>query len=257
MLAKRIIPCLDVHEGRVVKGVRFVDLKDAGEPVEQARFYERAGADELVFLDISASAEGRKTMLDIVRRASEEVFMPFTIGGGISSLDDIRRLLKAGADKVSLNTAAVEDPGLISRAAARFGSQCVTIAVDARRTGPNEWEAWIYGGRKPSGRNAVEWVRRAEELGAGEVLLTSMDRDGTAGGYDIELTRTVCRAVNVPVIASGGAGTPEDIFRVLTEGEAQAALAAGALHYRRYSVSEIKSYLGKRGVPVRTSADGD
>ena len=256
MLAKRIIPCLDVHDGRVVKGVKFLDLRDAGDPVEQARFYESQGADELVFLDISASSEERKTLLEIARRTSEEVFMPFTIGGGISGLDDIRRLLKAGADKVSLNTAAILDPGLIDRSAARFGSQCVVVAIDARLgSRPGKWEVWIYGGKKPAGLDAIAWAREAERRGAGEILLTSMDRDGTREGYDIELTRKVSGAVNIPVIASGGAGALEHLYQALTAGGAQAALAAGIFHFRVHTVAEAKTFLRERGVPVRPSLE--
>lgn len=250
MLAKRIIPCLDVKDGRVVKGVNFLDLRDAGDPVEQASFYEREGADELVFLDITASAEKRKTIVELARRTADQVFIPFTIGGGIGELEDIREILKAGADKVSINTAAVLDPGLINRAADRFGSQCVVVAVDARR-GPGGWEVFIHGGRTPTGKNAAGWAREAASRGAGEILLTSMDSDGTRAGYDLELTRTVARAVGIPVIASGGAGTLEDLYRAIAEGGAQAVLAASIFHFRDHSVPETKRYLRDRGIPVR------
>ncbi len=253
MLAKRIIPCLDVKDGRVVKGVKFLNLKDAGDPVEQAKFYEQAGADELVFLDITASAEKRKTMVELARRTADRVFMPFTLGGGLSSLDDVRAILKAGADKISLNTAALLDPGLIDRASARFGNQCIVVAIDAKRLplSDGKWEAYIYGGRTPTGRDAVEWARQAEERGAGEILLTSMDRDGTRDGYDLDLTRAVSRAVNIPVIASGGAGKLEDLYRALTAGEAQAVLAASIFHFRSNSIEEAKEYLRERGVAIR------
>lgn len=251
MLAKRIIPCLDVTGGRVVKGVNFVNLRDAGDPVELASFYDREGADELVFLDITASAEERQIMLDVVRRTAEEVFIPFTVGGGLRSVEDIRAMLAAGADKVSLNTAAVKDPSLIAEAAERFGSQCIVLALDAKRTGSGRWEVYIHGGRTPTGIDAVEWARRAEELGAGEILLTSMDRDGTRDGYDIALTRAVAEAVKVPVIASGGVGSLEHIAEGLTEGKADAALAASIFHFGTYRLREVKGYLARRGIPVR------
>lgn len=251
MLARRIIPCLDVKDGRVVKGVRFLDLVDAGDPVEQARFYESEGADELVFLDITASAEHRATMIETARRTAERVFMPFTIGGGISSVEEIRELLKAGADKISLNTAAVRDPALIERAAKRFGSQCVVAAVDARRKPSGGWEVYTHGGREATGLDALAWARESERLGAGEILLTSMDADGTRDGYDLELTRAVASSLSIPVIASGGAGNLEHLLLALREGKAHGVLAAGIFHFREYSVGEAKRYLAVRGVPVR------
>lgn len=248
MLAKRIIPCLDVKDGRVVKGVNFLDLRDAGDPVEQARFYENEGADELVFLDITASAEKRKTIVELARRTADQVFIPFTIGGGIGGLEDIREILKAGADKVSLNTAALLDSELISRAADRFGSQCVVVAIDARRR-PGGWAVFIHGGRTPTGKDAVKWAREVQRRGAGEILLTSMDGDGTLSGYDLDLIQTVTRAVAVPVIASGGAGRLEDLYRGIVEGGAQAVLAASIFHFRRHSVREAKRFLRDRGIP--------
>ncbi|MDR1604216.1 MAG: imidazole glycerol phosphate synthase subunit HisF [Gracilibacteraceae bacterium] len=251
MLAKRIIPCLDVHEGRVVKGTNFLNLRDAGDPVELAARYDREGADELVFLDISASAEGRETMIDVVRRTAEAVYIPFTIGGGIRTTGDIRRMLRAGADKVSLNTAAVQNPELIRAAARAFGSQCIVLAVDARRRGPGEWEVYIHGGRTPTGLDVLAWIRRAAELGAGEVLLTSMDRDGTKEGYDNELNRTVSRMIPLPLIASGGVGTLEHLAEGFLSGEADAVLAASIFHYQAYSLRECKEYLAARGVAVR------
>ncbi len=250
MLAKRIIPCLDVKDGRVVKGVNFLDLRDAGDPVEQARFYEREGADELVFLDITASSDNRKTIVELARRTADEVFIPFTIGGGIGSLEDIREILKAGADKVSLNTAAVLDPALIGRAADRFGSQCVVVAIDACRKAGG-WEVFTHGGRTPAGIDAVEWAREVQKRGAGEILLTSMDGDGTLAGYDLELTREITRAVKIPVIASGGVGSLEDLYRGIAEGGAQAVLAASIFHFRTYSIRQAKLYLRERGIPVR------
>ncbi|SHF32703.1 cyclase [Desulfofundulus australicus DSM 11792] len=250
-MTKRIIPCLDVTDGRVVKGTNFINLRDAGDPVELAAFYDREGADELVFLDITASAQGRKTVLDMVYRTAGEVFIPFTVGGGISSLEDIRSILSAGADKVSINTAAVKNPGLVADAAQKFGSQCIVVAIDARQVAPGKWEVYIHGGRTPTGIDAVEWARQVEGLGAGEILLTSMDRDGTKDGYDLELTRAVARAVNIPVIASGGAGTLEHIAEVLTAGEADAALAASIFHFGQYSIRQVKEYLKEKGVPVR------
>ncbi|RMH00614.1 MAG: imidazole glycerol phosphate synthase subunit HisF [Aquificota bacterium] len=250
MLAKRIIPCLDVDRGRVVKGVRFQNLIDAGDPVEVAKVYEEEGADELVFLDISASAEGRKTMLDVVKRVAEEVFMPFTVGGGVSSLEDIRKLLESGADKVSINTAAVKEPSLIYEGAKRFGSQCIVVAIDAKRRDKG-WEVYVHGGRTPTGLDAVEWAKRVESLGAGEILLTSMDRDGTKLGYDLELTEAVAKAVNIPVIASGGAGSMEHFYEVFKKTGADAALAASLFHFREVSIKELKEYLAKEGIPVR------
>lgn len=251
MLTKRIIPCLDVTAGRVVKGVNFVNLRDAGDPVELAAFYDREGADELVFLDITASSDGRAILLDVVRRTAEQVFIPFTVGGGLRTLEDIRAILAAGADKVSLNTAAVRDPGLVARAAGRFGSQCIVVAIDARRVGPGKWEVYVHGGRTPTGIDAVAWARRVEELGAGEILLTSMDRDGTKDGYDLELTRAVAKVVRIPVIASGGAGTLEHLAQGLREGRADAVLAASIFHFGEYSIRQAKEYLKSRGIPVR------
>jgi cyclase len=251
MLQKRIIPCLDVTGGRVVKGTNFINLRDAGDPVELAAFYDREGADELVFLDITASSDRRRTTLDMVYRTAGEVFIPYTVGGGIRSLDDIRATLSAGADKVSINTAAVNNPDLVAEAAGRFGSQCIVVAIDARQNGPGSWEVYIHGGRTPTGTDAVGWAKKVEALGAGEILLTSMDRDGTKDGFDIPLTRTIARAVNIPVIASGGAGGLEHLAAVLTEGEADAALAASIFHFGEYSIREAKEYLHARGVPVR------
>ena len=250
MLAKRVIPCLDVKDGRVVKGVRFVDLRDAGDPVEVALAYDVQGADELVFLDITASHEGRQVMLDVVRRTAEGISMPLTVGGGIRSVDDVRRLLRAGADKVSLNTAAHERPALIREAAERFGSQCIVVAIDARRE-PGRFGVYTHGGRRPTGRDAVEWAREATGLGAGEILLTSMDRDGTKDGYDLELTRAIADAVSVPVIASGGAGTLEHLWEGLVEGAADAVLAASIFHFGLHTIAEAKRYLHERGVEVR------
>ncbi|WP_334109493.1 imidazole glycerol phosphate synthase subunit HisF [Thermodesulfitimonas autotrophica] len=251
MLAKRIIPCLDVDRGRVVKGVNFVNLRDAGDPVELAALYDREGADELVFLDITASAEGREIMLEVARRTAEEVFIPFTVGGGLRTLEDIRRMLAVGADKVSLNTAAVKNPQLIREAASRFGSQCVVVAIDARQVAAGRWEVYIHGGRTPTGIDALAWAREVEALGAGEILLTSMDRDGTKDGFDIDLTRAVVDAVRIPVIASGGVGTPEHIAAGLTAGGADAALAASIFHFGEYSIRAVKEYLAARGIPVR------
>ncbi|KPJ58639.1 MAG: imidazole glycerol phosphate synthase [Planctomycetes bacterium DG_23] len=250
-LAKRIIPCLDVKGGRVVKGVRFVQLRDAGDPVEAARAYSREGADEVVFLDITASIEKRRTIMEVAKRTAEVVFIPFTVGGGIREIDDIRLLLKSGADKVSLNTAAVENPGVVKEAAEKFGSQCIVVAIDGKRTGEGKWEVYTYGGTRPAGKDAVEWAKEAENLGAGEILLTSMDADGTKAGYDLPLTRAISEAVNIPVIASGGAGSPEHMYEALTEGKADAALAASIFHYGEYSIREVKEYLKERGVPVR------
>jgi cyclase len=254
MLTKRIIPCLDVKAGRVVKGKSFVDLRDAGDPVELASFYYKEGADELVFLDISASSEGRDTMVEVVERISEKVFMPLTVGGGLRTIDNIRRMLLAGADKTSLNTAAVQNPKIISEGADKFGSQCIVIAIDARRVPGSKqprWEVYTHGGQKPAGLDAVEWAKKAVSLGAGEILLTSMDADGQQTGYDNELTRTISEAVNVPVIASGGAGTPQDLYDALVYGKADAVLAASILHYNNYTVKDIKEYLSNKGIPVR------
>lgn len=250
MLARRIIPCLDVKDGRVVKGVRFVNLRDAGDPVEQARLYDQMGADELVFLDISATPEGRATTVEMVRRVADQVFLPFTVGGGIGSVEDMRRLLLAGADKVSVNSAAVRHPELLAEGARRFGSQCIVLAIDARRR-KGGWEVVINAGRLPTGLDAVAWARRGVALGAGEILLTSMDADGTLAGYDLALTRAVAEAVDVPVIASGGAGSPEHFAEVLTAGKADAALAASLFHDRTLTIVDVKGYLAGRGVPVR------
>ena len=241
---------MDIDAGRVVKGVKFVDIRDAGDPVEVAALYEEEGADELVFLDITASSGRRKTMIDLMGKVSEEVFMPLTVGGGISELQDISALLKAGADKVSINTAAVESPGFISEAASRFGSQCIVLAIDAKRDNGG-WTVFTYGGRKNTGKDAVKWAVDGVRRGAGEILLTSMDADGTQGGYDIGLTRSIAEAVNVPVIASGGAGGPGDLYRVLDEGKADAVLAASIFHYRTFSVGAVKQYLHEKGVTVR------
>lgn len=254
MLAKRIIPCLDVHAGRVVKGVNFLNLRDAGDPVEVATRYEAQGADELVFLDITASHEEREIILDVVRRTSEVIFMPLTVGGGIRTLDDIRMLLSAGCDKVSINSAAVNDPDFVREAALRFGSQCIVVNIDPKRIqkdGREFWDVHINGGRIPTGLQAVEWAQEVERLGAGEIVLTSMDADGTKDGYDIEITRAVAEAVNVPVVASGGAGCPEHLYEAVTAGKASAALAASIFHYGEYTIEETKQYLDERGVPVR------
>lgn len=252
MLAKRIIPCLDVKNGRVVKGVNFLGLKDAGDPAEVAAVYNDQEADEVAFLDIIASYENRGTMIHLVERTAEKIFMPLTVGGGIRSTDDIRNLLSAGADKVSINTAAVEDPDFVRRAADKFGSQCIVVAIDAKRkNGKPEWEVFTYGGRKATGLDACVWAKQLEQFGAGEILLTSMDCDGTKMGYDIELTRQISRLVNIPVIASGGAGTLEHLYQALYEGEADAVLAASIFHYREYTIHQAKEYLRDKGVPVR------
>ena len=251
MLAKRIIPCLDVKDGRVVKGRSFVNLRDAGDPVSCGRQYSQAGADELVFLDITATLEARGTIRDLAARVGREVFIPYTIGGGIADLSDVRALLQAGAEKISINTAAVRNRDLIRQGAEAFGNQAIVVAVDAQRTGSG-WEVYVDAGQTPTGLDALAWVAQAEALGAGEILLTSIDADGHAAGYDMDLTAAVADAVSIPVIASGGAGGPEDIFRVLTEGHADAALAASIFHYGRYSMAEVKQYLADRGVPVRT-----
>ena len=254
MLTKRIIPCLDVKDGRVVKGINFVQLTDAGDPVENAKVYDEEGADELVYLDITASHEKRNIILDVVERTAAEVFMPLTVGGGIRNLDDIRDLLNAGADKVSVNTAAVENESLLEEAAQRFGSQCIVLAIDAKRTAsgtPGLFEVYTYGGRKPTGIDVLGWAERAERLGAGEILLTSMDKDGTRDGYDLDLTRAVSERVTVPVIASGGAGSFEHFYDAFALGKADAALAASVFHYRTHSIRETKTYLHGRGIPVR------
>ena len=251
MHTKRIIPCLDVKEGRVVKGTNFVGLRDAGDPVERAAAYDREGADELVFLDITASFEERKAMLDVIRKTAGEVFMPLTVGGGISSVEDIRNALRAGADKTSLNSAAVKNPQLLAEGAKLFGSQCIVLAIDARRVADHKWEVYVQGGRKPTGIDAVEWAKQGVALGAGEILLTSMDADGTKNGYDIELTKAITSVVNVPVIASGGAGKLEDFYDVLVEGGADAVLAASLFHYKELSIAQVKEYLYERGIEVR------
>ena len=252
MLAKRIIPCLDVKEGRVVKGVGFVNLKDAGDPVEAARAYDAEGADELCYLDIMASHEERKIFLDVVSRTAEQVFMPLTVGGGVRTLDDIRDLLRAGADKVSINTAAVERPEFVKEAAERFGTQCIVVAVDAKRAGDG-WEVFTHGGRRPTGLDAVEWARKMAAFGAGEILLTSMDQDGTKEGYDLALTAAIAEAVEIPIIASGGAGTLEHLYEGFAKGKADAVLAASIFHYRQHTIREAKDYLRARGIPVRTA----
>ncbi len=252
MLAKRIIPCLDIANGRVVKGVKFVELRDAGDPVDAAAAYEAQGADELTFLDITASHEERDTIVDVVRAVAARVFMPLTVGGGIRTAADIRRMLQAGADKVSLNTAAVFQPGLVDETAAQFGSQCIVVAIDARRREDGSgWTVYTHGGRKPTERDAVEWAREVVARGAGEILLTSMDADGTKDGYDLGLTRAVSEAVNVPVIASGGAGTLQHLFEAVTDGKADAVLAASIFHFGEYTIRETKEYLRERGVEVR------
>jgi cyclase len=253
MLAKRIIPCLDVKDGRVVKGINFVNLRDAGDPVEQARIYDREGADELVFLDISATPEGRRTTAEMVRRVADQVFLPLTVGGGIRTVADMRNILLAGADKVSVNSAAVARPELISEGAERFGSQCIVLAIDARRR-DGGWEVYTHGGRVSTEIDAVEWARRGVALGAGEILLTSMDADGTLAGYDLDLTRAISQAVNVPIIASGGAGTLEHFATVLTEADADAALAASLFHDKQITVGEVKRYLLELGLPIRPVA---
>ncbi|MFQ5813759.1 MAG: imidazole glycerol phosphate synthase subunit HisF [Anaerolineae bacterium] len=261
MLAKRIIPCLDVKDGRVVKGINFVNLRDAGDPVEQAQVYDAERADELVFLDITASHERRDITIEMVRRVADVVFIPFTVGGGIRTVEDIRAILMAGADKVSINTAAVKNPLLITQGANHFGSQCIVVAIDAKRVANLEvqssklkvqkWEVYIHGGRTPMGLDAVEWAREVDERGAGEIMLTSMDCDGTQEGYDVELTRAIAEAVSIPVIASGGAGTLEHFYQALTVGKADAALAASLFHYKQLTIAQVKEYLAARGVPVR------
>ena len=251
MLTKRIIPCLDVKNGRVVKGINFVNLKDAGDPVEAAAAYDAAGADEIVFLDITASSDARATVADMVRRVAECVFIPFTVGGGIRTVEDFRALLREGADKISINSAAINRPALICEAADKFGSQCVVVAIDARQREDGGWNIYKNGGRVDTGLDAVEWAIQAEKLGAGEILLTSMDCDGTKAGYDLLLTRTIAENVGIPVIASGGAGTNEHFYEALTEGKADAALAASLFHYKELEIMELKNYLAERGVPIR------
>ncbi|HEY5769375.1 MAG TPA: imidazole glycerol phosphate synthase subunit HisF [Terrimicrobium sp.] len=251
MLAKRIIPCLDVTAGRVVKGTKFLDLRDAGDPVECAKLYDGQGADELVFLDITASSDDRATMVDVVARTAEQCFMPLTVGGGIRAVEDFRAMLLAGADKVSVNTAAIRSPMLVSDAAENFGSQCVVVAIDAKRDLPGKWRVYTHGGRNPTELDAVAWAREVARLGAGEILLTSMDADGTCGGYDIELTAAVSAAVDVPVIASGGAGELEHLAEVLARGHADAVLAASIFHFGTYSIAQAKQFLAQRGIPVR------
>ena len=258
MLTKRIIPCLDVTQGRVVKGTSFTQLRDAGDPVELAGFYYQEGADELAFLDIGATPEGRDIMIDIVERVSKQVFIPLTVGGGVRSCDDMRYLLRAGADKVSVNTAVVQNPGLITEGADKFGSQCIVVAIDAKRIKSNGnpgWEVCTHGGRKPTGIDAVEWAKQAVALGAGELLLTSWDADGQRAGYDLELTRAISESVIVPVIASGGAGNLEHLYEALVVGKADAALAASIFHYQTYSIKQVKDYLSQRGIPIRKQLD--
>ncbi|MTI59675.1 MAG: imidazole glycerol phosphate synthase subunit HisF [Firmicutes bacterium] len=251
MLTKRIIPCLDVKDGRVVKGVNFVNLRDEGDPVDLASFYDQAGADELVFLDITASHEERSIMLNIVKETASRVFIPFTIGGGIRTINDMREILLAGADKVSINSAAIKNPQLIADGAARFGSQCIVLAIDARRRDKNDWEVYTRGGRNATGLNAVDWAIKGEEMGAGEILLTSMDADGTKDGYDLDLLKTISETVNIPVIASGGAGKPSHLRDALVVGKADAVLAASIFHEKEYTVKEIKDYLANEGLPIR------
>lgn len=250
MHAKRIIPCLDVDQGRVVKGIKFVDIRDAGDPVEMAQLYDEKGADELVFLDITASSDKRNIMVDVVERTGDVVFIPFTVGGGLRNIEDIKAILRAGADKVSLNTSAVQNPDLIKESSRIFGSQCIVLAIDAKRKGKS-WEVYTHGGRTPTGIDAVEWAKRAENLGCGEILLTSMDADGTKDGYDIPLTKAISEAVTIPVIASGGAGNAEHIFEALTKGKADAALAASIFHYEEHSIRKVKEYLRSKNVSVR------
>ena len=255
MFTKRIIPCLDVNKGRVVKGVNFVNLRDAGDPVEIAKAYDAAGADEVVFLDITASNEARETVVDMVRAVAANVFIPFTVGGGIRTVEDFRRLLREGADKISVNSAAIDRPALLSEAADKFGSQCVVLAIDAKRREDGGWNIYKHGGRLDTGIDAVEWAVQAEKLGAGEILLTSMDCDGTKAGYDLELTRAIADAVSIPVIASGGAGTMEHVYEALTTGGADAALAASLFHYKELEIMQVKRYLADKGVPVRLTEE--
>jgi len=251
MLSKRIIPCLDVKDGRVVKGVNFINLRDAGDPVEIAKKYSDEGADEVCFLDITASNEERKTMIDVVERTAGEVFVPLTVGGGVRTLDDVRQLLLAGADKVSINTAAVNNPDFVKEAADKFGSQCIVVAIDARRSGENKWEVFTHGGRNPTGIDAVKWAKKMEEYGAGEILLTSMDKDGTKSGYDLSLTKTISRNLKIPIIASGGAGNLEHLSDGVKLGEADAVLVASIFHYGEYTIKEAKDFLNANGVSVR------
>ena len=255
MFTKRIIPCLDVNKGRVVKGVNFVNLRDAGDPVEIAKAYDAAGADEVIFLDITASNEARETVVDMVRAVAANVFIPFTVGGGIRTVEDFRRLLREGADKISVNSAAIDRPALLSEAADKFGSQCVVLAIDAKRREGDGWNIYKHGGRLDTGIDAVEWAVQAEKLGAGEILLTSMDCDGTKAGYDLELTRAIADAVSIPVIASGGAGTMEHFYEALTTGGADAALAASLFHYKELEIMQVKRYLADKGVPVRLTEE--
>jgi cyclase len=251
MLTVRVIPCLDVHGGRVVKGINFVNLRDAGDPVELAAAYDKAGADELIFLDITASHEARETIFDVASRTAEEVFIPYTVGGGIRSSDDIRRMLSTGSDKISMNSAAVKNPDVIRETSRRYGSQCIVVAIDARKVGPDKWEVYVNGGRVPTGIDAVEWARKVEELGAGEIMLTSMDKDGTKDGYDVPLTRAVVKATNIPIIASGGAGNVEHFAEVVVEAGADAVLAASLFHYGELSIREVKEYMASHRIPVR------
>jgi cyclase len=251
MLSKRIIPCLDVKDGRVVKGVNFVNLRDAGDPVEIARKYSDEGADEICFLDITASHEERKTMVDVVERTAAEVFVPLTVGGGVRTIEDVRQLLLAGADKVSINTAAVKDPDFVKRASERFGSQCIVVAIDARRVSEGKWEVYTHGGRNPTGIDALEWAKKMEEYGAGEILLTSMDKDGTKSGYDIPLTRAVSRTVSVPVIASGGAGSLDHLCDGVSDGEADAVLVASIFHYGEHTIRDAKEFMSSKGISMR------
>jgi len=254
MLKMRVIPCLDVKDGRTVKGINFVDLVDAGDPVEQATLYDAAGADELCFLDITASSDGRDTLYDVVERTAEQVFMPLTVGGGVRTLEDIRKLLLAGADKVSINTAAVARPEFVREASEKFGNQCIVVAVDAKQTGDGEWQVFTHGGRRPTGIDAIDWARRMTDLGAGEILLTSMDRDGTKQGFDLKLTRAVSDAVRVPVIASGGVGTLDHMVEGIAQGGATAVLAASIFHFGTYTIGEAKSHMAKAGLPMRGAA---
>lgn len=252
MLAKRIIPCLDVKDGRVVKGVNFVNLIDAGDPVENGKFYDEQGADELVFLDITASSDKRAIILDMVKKVAETVHIPFCVGGGVRTVEDVRLILENGADKISINSAAIKSPELIKQSSEKFGSQCIVVAIDAKRNDKGSWTVYLNGGRVPTELDAIEWAKKAEELGAGEILLTSMDADGTKNGFDLELTRTVSETVSIPVIASGGAGNIEHMYDGLTEGKADAVLAASIFHFREYSIAEVKDYLIERNIPIRT-----